>query len=419
MDLCVVGAGAAGLTAAWAAAEAGARVLLLERGKRPGLKVLISGGGRCNLTTALPLPEAEQVFSPQDRRFLRHALRACPPSRIRKWVEDAGVPTFVEDDNKVFPRSGRAEDVLRVLVERALAAGVELRCERRVMGMGSAGAAQGGEGLELILEGGEGGGETLRCKRLVLATGGLSYPKTGSSGDGFGWLQRMGVPLRPLLPALVPLVSPAPWVHGLMGTTLPEVECQLREPGGKIVARRRRALLFTHFGISGPGPMDLSGAFLRSREGGGAKALNFFVDLLPRFSMEELRSHCFEGKGSLLGRLRELGLSRRLAATLLETLGLLECPPAELTRAGRNRLLAALKGWEVPLTGSLGFAKAETTTGGVPLSELAPRTLELRRRPGLHLCGELIDVDGPIGGFSFWLAFATGDLAGRAAAQSL
>ena len=355
------------------------------------------------------------MFSPKDRRFLRHALRACPPAQIREWVESAGVSTFVEDGNKVFPRSGRAEDVLQVLLERVGAAGVELRCERRVVGVR---AAQDREGFELLIEGGGVEGETHRCKRLVLATGGLSYPKTGSSGDGFAWLRGMGVPLRPLLPALVPLVSPAPWVHGLTGTTLAEVECQLRGPGGKIVARRRRPLLFAHFGISGPGPMDLSGAFLRSREGGGGEALGFFVDLLPGSSLEELRSHCFEGKGSLLGRLRELGLPRRLAATLLETLGISGGLPAELTRGDRNRLLSVLKGWEIPLTGSLGFAKAETTTGGVPLSELDPRTLELRAQPGLHLSGELLDVDGPIGGFSFWLAFATGALAGRAAAQS-
>ncbi len=419
MDLCVVGAGAAGLTAAWAAAEAGARPLLLERGKRPGLKILISGGGRCNLTTALPRGEAERVFAPKERRFLRHALRACPPSRIRAWVEDAGVSTFVEDFDKVFPRSGRAEDIRAVFVERALKAGVELRCEGRVLGMKPLEGEKEGTGFRLLLDDGEGEEEVICCKRVVLATGGLSYPKTGSSGDGFAWLRNMGVPLRPLLPALVPLLSPAPWVHGLSGITLGEVECQLRGPLGKIHARRARPLLFTHFGISGPGPMDLSGALLRSREAGGEEPLGFFVDLVPGASFEELRARCFEGKGSLLGRLRDLGLPRRLGATLLETLGFRESHPAGLPRADRHRLLSALKGLEIPISGSQGFAKAETTTGGVPLEAVDPRTMELRALPGLHLCGELLDVDGPIGGFSFWLAFATGALAGRAAAQSL
>ncbi|HHI80868.1 MAG TPA: aminoacetone oxidase family FAD-binding enzyme [Planctomycetes bacterium] len=414
MDLCVVGAGAAGLAAARAAAEAGAEVLLLERGSRPGLKILISGGGRCNLTTALPLKEAERVFSPEERRFLRHALRACPPQRIRNWVEEAGVPTYVEDFDKVFPRSDRAEDVRRVLVQAALEAGVELRCGQRVLGLSPNSRGSGAGGFELRLE----GGGALRCKRLILATGGLSYPKTGSSGDGFGWLREMGVPLRPLLPALVPLVSPAGWLHSLTGTTLPDAECQLRTSGGRIVARRRRPLLFTHFGISGPGPMDLSGALLRSREEKG-EPLGFFVDLCPEADLEALREHCFEGRGGLQGRLRALGIPRRVAATLLETLELGQASPAELPRAKRNRLLSTLKGWELPISGSQGFGRAETTSGGVPLSEMAPRTLELKRVPGLHLSGELLDVDAPIGGFSFWLAFATGALAGRAAAQSL
>jgi predicted flavoprotein YhiN len=166
--------------------------------------------------------------------------------------------------------------------------------------------------------------------------------------------------------------------------------------------------------------MDLSGTLLRSREGGEKEALGFFVDLLPETPVEEIKGPCFEGKGSLRGRLRGLGLPRKLTGILLETLGLTDGPAAELSRVDRNRLLTTLKAWEIPIEGSLGFAKAETTTGGVPLSEVEARTMELKAIPGLYLCGELLDVDGPIGGFSFWLAFATGVLAGQAvAAQSL
>jgi len=402
-DVIVAGAGAAGLVAATEAARAGASVVLLEKNDQPGLKILISGGGRCNLTTALSVRAAEAEFGPQPGRFLRHALRTTPPETIRRWVEDRGVETVVEAQDKVFPRSGRSRDVRDALVARAVEAGVELwtRCPM----VGPPARAESG----WVVETARG---VLRCRRLVLAIGGSSYPKTGTCGEGYRWLEHIGLDVDEPRPALAPLASDAPWVHELCGVTLADVECQLRAETGKIVHRRRRPLLFTHRGVSGPGPMDLSRYV--EREPGVHR---LFVDLLPDAGGDELE-RVFAGRGKLGNRLRaETGLPRRLCRAIVAIHGLTGVPAAEIAGRSRRRILSALRGLEVPVTGSLGFAHAEVTTGGLPTRMVDPTTFEVQGHAGLFVVGELVDVDGPIGGFSFLIAFASGVLAGRAAAR--
>ena len=402
----VVGAGAAGLVAAAEAAAAGARVVLLEKQRRPGLKILISGGGHCNVTTSLEPHEALQCFGARGARFLRHAVRQTPPARIRAWLHERAVPTMEATYDKVWPVSRRASDVLDALLDRAKDAGVELRVASAVR---SIKAAAGKSGLWQV----EVENDCLVCSQLILATGGLSYPKTGTTGDGYRWLRSLGLPLVEPRPALAPLRSPATWVHDLAGLTLEHVEVQLREQSGRIVWRRRRPLLFTHRGVSGPGPMDASGRI--EREPGRYRLC---VDLLPERSEEEVRGLLFQGKLSLLNRLsRGLGIPRRLASSLL---GRLDCETAasQLPKNVRRSLLQELKGMHVPVSGSLGFAHAELSSGGVVLEAVDPKSMQVRAFPGLYVTGELLDVDGPIGGFSFLSAFATGVLAGRAAAAA-
>ena len=422
----VVGAGAAGLAAAAEAAGAGARTLVLEKSAKPGLKILISGGGHCNVTTTLGPREAEGEFGREAGRFLRSAIRETPPRVIRAWLHEQGVETIEGEFEKVWPKSMRARDVLDALLARAEAVGAELRTSspvraiERVDQAGAARADASARSARWIVKLAD---HALATRSLVLACGGLSYPKTGTTGDGYRWLSEIGCRLVEPRPALAPLGSPAPWVHELAGVTLERVEVQLREASGRIVYRRRRPLLFTHRGVSGPGPMDVSGRI--EREPGRYR---LHVDLLPTLADEyggdeaaaqaAMRERLFDKSGSLAVRVAREGIPRRLAASLVERLGLEDVPPAQVPREARRQLIEQIRGLEIPISASLGFDQAEVTAGGVALEQVEPKTMELRDSTGLYVCGELLDADGPIGGFSFLQAFATGALAGRSAARA-
>lgn len=243
----------------------------------------------------------------------------------------------------------------------------------------------------------------------MLASGGASYPGTGTVGEGYRWLAELGLEVSPPRPALCPLRADAAWVEALEGLTLSSVEAQLRESSGRILVRRRRPILFTRHGVSGPGAMDLSRWLTREPE-----RYRLHVDLVPDLSERELAALCFAGPGKLLSRLRRAGIPKRLAIHLLDSLGIPEAAAAQVPATGRRRILASLKGFEIPVRGSLGFRRAELTTGGLCLDEADPRTMQVRSRQGLYVTGELLDVDGPIGGFGFLVAFTSGVLAGRA-----
>ncbi len=398
----IVGAGAAGLVAAAEAAQAANSVLVIEKREQPGIKILISGGGHCNVTTTLPPREAEAQFGPEGGRFLRHAIRAVPPERIRAWLREGGVETFEAEFDKVWPVSRRAKDVVRVLYERAQRAGARFCFGRSVTSLEAS-----DDGWRLVVD----GATTVDTKAVILACGGLSYPKTGTTGDGYHWLRELGLRVREPRPALAPLRVDDAWVHELAGLTLDDVEVQLREQSGRIVWRRHRPVLFTHKGLSGPGPMDASGRLEREPE-----RYRFCVDLCPGLDEEQLKKELFVGNAGLEARIaRHCGVPRRLAAVLVErhAKGI---APSEVTKDARRALLADLKGLAFDVRGSLGFGQAEVTTGGLELDQVDPRTMEVRQHEGLYVTGELLDVDGPIGGFSFLAAFATGALAGRAAA---
>lgn len=378
-------------------------MLVLEKREQAGIKILISGGGHCNVTTTLAPREAEAQFGPAAGRFLRHAIRATPPERIRSWLREFGVETFEAEFEKVWPVSRRAKDVVDALVTRARLAGAQFRFEAGVQSV-----RPRTDSWSLTLE----DASTIDARFVVLATGGLSYPKTGTTGDGYRWLRDLGVTIEEPRPALAPLRVDDAWVHALSGLTLEHVECQLREATGRIAWRRRRPVLFTHKGLSGPGAMDASARL--EREPGRYR---FHVDLCPGLDEEWLRSELFTGSGNLDARIARLcGVPRRLATSLVERVAP-GAAPSEVPKGLRTSLVAELRGLAFDVRGSLGFSQAEVTTGGVQLDQVDPRTMELRDHPGLYVTGELLDVDGPIGGFSFLAAFATGALAGRSAAS--
>ena len=412
-DLVVVGAGAAGLWLAGSAAEAGLQVLVLEKTVRTGTKVLASGGTRCNLTTTLGPNEAAALFGRKAERFLGPAFSALPPLEVRQRFAEWGVPSVEAPLEKVFPASGRAKDVRDALERRAREAGAWLR-----LGSGVREVRPEGDGWLLQLD-----GESIAADRVALASGGRSYPRTGTTGEGYGWLEHLGLRLTPTSPALVPLTSPASWVHELSGIAWQDGEARLVDGRGKVLLRRSRPILFTHTGISGPGAMDLSGPVGAAIGTEGQADHALLVDLAPERARDETRALLVEGAATSgaprLSRVLPERIPRRLLAALARQAELPGPDPrvAHLQKAHRHSLVEALHGLHVPLNGTRGFDLAEVTRGGLDLREVDPRSMRVNAHRGLFVVGELLDLDGPIGGLNFQAAFACAEVAARALAK--
>jgi predicted Rossmann fold flavoprotein len=403
-DVIIIGGGAAGLWAAGTAAARGLRTLVLEKNNKPGVKILMSGGTRCNITHHCDISGIIEAFGNQGR-FLKHALHTLPPSEVVAEIERLGVPTKVEDTGKVFPVSNHAIDVRDALVRRLTTAGAELRSGVAVRNV--APSLSGGWKVQLD-------DTELECRKTILSTGGLSYSACGTTGDGYAWVKQVGHTIQATFPALTPLVSPAQWVHALTGITLPDVSVSVssRELGKREPRQTSRGgFLWTHFGCSGPAPMNVSRYVSTLKEPHHA---SLQIDLVPDIPEDKL-SQFFDasqgGKKSLHNILHQM-LPRSMTECLLSRAAITESISlAELPRKSRLSLIEDLKRLSVPLTGTRGYAKAEVTTGGVTTQEVNPRTMESRLAPGLYLAGEILDIDGPIGGFNFQAAFSTGNLA--------
>ncbi|MCB9878383.1 MAG: NAD(P)/FAD-dependent oxidoreductase [Planctomycetes bacterium] len=401
-DVAVIGGGAAGVMAAIQAARRGRRTVLLEKNRQPGLKILISGGGRCNLTTTRQGKDLEAQYGPRRGRFLRHALRAFPPRDLCAFFESAGVRLREEDLEKIFPVSQQAREIVDALLRLAREAGVALHTGTPVHGV-----ARDGDGFAVTTANG-----ALRAQRVVLATGGLSYPKTGATGDGYAWCRALGHTVTATFPALAPLASDEAWLRELQGIVLQDSEIACLDGDGRATLRRRRPILFTHKGLSGPAPMDLAGD-VEELAGRALVRLDFTpdrsADELDREWLEAARLHGQRRVESVLPR----GLQQRVRDALLQRAGIAaETTLAGWTKEQRRALLRAVKDLRVAVPKSLGFGHAEVTRGGVVLDEIDARTMQSKTCPGLYIVGELLDVDGPIGGFNFQAAFATGRLAG-------
>ncbi len=434
-DVIVLGAGAAGSIAAARAAECGARVILLEKNRRPGVKILISGGTRCNITNARGLRRLDVVSGPIDRAydrtlskgireiqkafdpngaFLAPALRRFDVDATVRLFEEAGVTTKIEANAKIFPVSDKAVNVLDALVRRIERSGAVLRCLSPVLQIDRGqSACAGGAGFAVRLS-----DSTITARRVIVAVGGASYPGCGTTGDGYGIVRRFGHVIIDPKPALVPVRVADGWVAGLKGLTLPDVVASVHDSSARVLEQRREAILFAHFGLTGPAILDVSRAVARAAD---SEPLTLRLDLVPGRSREELdlqlQSSCRQGRRAVAGLL-PADLPRRLAECLLAVAAIpLDRAGPELTREERQRLVATLKGLALPIEGTLGFEKAEVTTGGVALDEVDPTTLESRLVPGLHFAGEVLDLDGLIGGYNFQAAWSTGWLAGETAAR--
>lgn len=397
----IIGAGAAGLMAAIWAADGPRPVLLLEGSDRPGKKILISGGGRCNVLPAKAEPE--DFHTDGSLHTLAKILRAWPQDQVRGFFEEAlGVPLALEaESGKLFPAANRAQAVLDALLGAARLGGVALHTGARVADL-----RPDGSGWRVVLE----DGRALLAGRVVLATGGLSVPATGSDGAGLQIAKGLGHTVIPPYPALAPLTSDTPAHHALAGLSLP-VSLSTPLPGGKRLCHTAGGFLFTHRGYSGPAVLNISHLAVRSTLVTGPRAPIWvqWTGLGAAAWDALLRTR----KGPLFPLLRD-PLSGRLAQLLLAETGLSEVEGSQLRREDRGRLVEALTHYELPWTGHEGFKTAEVTGGGIPLNEVDPATLESRIVPGLYLCGEMLDAFGPIGGYNFLWAWVTGRIAGQA-----
>ncbi len=418
VDIAVVGAGAAGLMAAIAAARQSPskyKILLLDSRQKIGAKILISGGTRCNVTNVRVTP---QDYEGGARHFVKHVLEAFTPDETIKFFEEIGVSLVLEPTGKYFPVTHSGKTVLQALLKEVERSEITLKTGLRITEIKK-------EGDFFYLKGEHTGREensfNSAARRVVLATGGLSYPETGSDGKGLEIAKGLGHSMVKTTPALTPLTSDdADWKL-LSGVALNASLSFFR--AGKKEAEREGAFLFTHFGFSGPAALDIS-RFVAASD--GPEPYEIKVSFLPSETEESLKKHFIKSSENHPGKLVKNFLSDTflLPSRFVEIffkkidfdteMTLKQCP-----RASQRRLIHALLNYPLEVSGVVGYKKAEVTAGGVDLKEIKASTMESKIIPGLYLTGEILDIDGRIGGFNFQWAWSTGVIAGRSAMKSL
>ena len=407
-NLAVVGGGAAGMMAAALAAERGLRVAVFEKNEYTGKKLGITGKGRCNLTNCCEVRDClEQI--PRNGRFLYSAMNAFPPEAVMAWFEAQGVPLKVERGNRVFPVSDKARDIVEALRGAMRRSGVRVYQERV-----SELRAENGRIVSVVTDGGE-----YPCGAAILATGGISYPLTGSTGDGYAFAKRLGHTIIALKPSLVPLVSVDDTCAEMQGLSLRNVSLSVYDREGKKIYEDFGELLFTHFGISGPLTLSAS-AHMRDFE---HEKYSVKIDLKPALDEKKLdlrllrdfdkyRNRAFENAlGDLLNR-KMIPVAVRLSGIAPDT------QVNSITRDQRRRLLELLKAFPVEIAGPRPAEESIVTSGGISVREIDPKTMESKLVNGLYFAGEIIDVDGYTGGFNLQIAWATARAAALAAAEA-
>lgn len=400
----VVGAGAAGLMAAGKAAERGLDVLALEKNDKPGRKLRISGKGRCNITNDTDIDGLIQNI-PGNGSFLYSSFYTFSNEDIMQFFTDEGLELKVERGGRVFPVSDDAKDVVSVLVRHAMESGAEIRYRSPVSSIEVSNGAVKGVTLK--------NAGTIECDSVILATGGVSYPGTGSTGDGYRMAQQLGHTVTPLKPSLVPLVSSEKWVRDLQGLTLKNISITLYDRQRKKIYNDFGEMLFTHFGVSGPVILSASRHIMQY----DYRNVFLSIDLKPALSPEMLDSRIqrdFEkySRKQFRNSLDDL-LPKKMIPVIVELSQIpADKPVNQITKAERRSLVSLLKGLTLEVCGSRPISEAIVTAGGVSTDEIDPATMESKLIKGLFFAGEVIDVDGYTGGFNLTIAFSTGCVAG-------
>ena len=408
-DVLVIGGGAAGMIAAWRAASLGARTRLLEKNGRLGLKIHISGGGKCNITHGGDMEGLRRAFRPNEARFLHASFRRFTNEDVLEMLRSRGVTVHTRPDGRVFPDSGRADDVVDALAWHLCDSGVAVELGVPVD--------------RLVVEDGRVAGvwacgRPYPARNVVIAVGGSSYPKTGTTGDGFRWIREVGHTLVPLRAALAPIHLAEGVRPHYSGLALRDCVLRARQVG-KEIDRWHGDLLFTHHGVSGPDALGVSRSVALALEHG---PVTLDVDLLPGESHETLAAAVTGAQAAggrrLIRTVVQPWLPERLLPELFERAGTDPSVPVhQLPRKARSRLVETVKRWELGRVREVPLERGEVTAGGAALDEVDPNTMASRKVSGLYLCGEILDVAGPVGGYNLQAAFSTGWVAGEAAAR--
>ena len=400
-DGIVIGGGPAGMFAAITAAKRGQRVLLLERNDRLGKKLLITGKGRCNVTNNCSVEEVLRNV-PRNGRFLYSALNACPPNFVMDFFATAGCELKTERGNRVFPVSDRSQSILEALQREMRRADVEIRTDRvrEIL------TADG------IVSAVKGQNATYGCRWVILATGGLSYPTTGSTGDGYSMAEKLGHTIIPAQGSLVPLETEGSDAPDMQGLSLRNVEVKLLDAKGKKLFTDFGELLFTHFGVSGPTVLSAS-AHLKGEK------CRLVIDLKPALDEGKLDARILRDLEMYKNRSMENALTDLLPRSMIPVvLRRLNIDPAmqanSLTKQQRRSLVELLKAFSLTITGKRPVAEAIITSGGVKVGEIDPKTMQSKIVPGLYFAGEIIDCDAYTGGFNLQIAWSTAHAAGCA-----
>ena len=399
-DGIVIGGGAAGMMSAITAARSGSRVLLLERNGRLGKKLLITGKGRCNVTNDCSAQEVLQNV-PRNGRFLYSAMTAFPPERAKAFFEENGCPLKTERGNRVFPQSDKAQSVLTSLERSLREAGVEIRGERAVHILTRENRVSG-----VQTENG-----SFAAKWVILATGGVSYPATGSTGDGYAMAKELGHTVVEPVGNLVPLEIAGDDCLDMQGLSLRNVGVKLLNDKGKILYQDFGELLFTHFGVSGPTVLSAS-CHLKG------ESCRLVLDLKPALDAGKLDARILRDLDMYRNRTMENALTDLLPRSMIPVvLRRLEIPVGlqanALTKQKRRELVDLLKSFSLSILGKRPVSEAIITSGGIRVSEIDPKTMESKRVPGLYFAGEIIDCDAYTGGFNLQIAWATAVAAGK------
>ena len=427
----IIGAGAAGLIAGAAAAKSGAKVEIIDRNERAGRKLYLTGKGRCNITNAADRDEFLKNI-PRNGRFLYSAFDAFFSDDILEILKSEGVPAKLERGGRYFPESDKSSDVIRALVSHASKCGARLLLGTYVQNIDyieDENGAEGAGGKFLLTMAGMHGGKR-EYDRLIIAAGGLSYSSTGSTGDGFAFAQKLGHTIVEPKPSLIPFETEEAWAAELMGLSLKNVTLRAYKPekntenSGKKAKKQKPVyeelgeMLFTHFGVSGPLVLSASSYLADAPEGARLE-----IDLKPGLTPEQLDARLLRDFEKYKHKQVNNAMVELLPSRLIDTvLMLAKVDPTrtidELTREERNSIAQTLKCMVLTVKRARPIEEAIITRGGVSIKEIDPRTMESKLMPKLYFAGEVIDADACTGGFNLQIAWSTGHVAGRSAAEA-